>query len=94
MGQSGWEIATILPFGRVVPIGLLDKLNSYGAVREVREVGGEVRVELRDGGVFGAYCQERPLRVELDGVSVKFEWEENLLRVSVGSACGVAIFSE
>jgi hypothetical protein len=91
LGEAGWEIATIVPFGRVAVIGLLDKLNSFGAVGEMSVSGNEVRVGLRDGGVFGAYCVERPRRVLFEEAEAGFLWEGNLLKVEVARAGTVVI---
>jgi raffinose synthase len=92
LGQAGWEIATIVPFGRVAVIGLLDKLNSYGGVRETGGGGNEVWAALRDGGVFGAYCAERPRRVAFEGREVAFGWQDGLLRVEIPAAGRVVVF--
>ena len=91
LGQAGWEIATIVPMGRVAVIGLVDKLNSFGAVGEICVGGNEVRVGLRDGGVFGAYCVARPRGVMFEGAAVGFLWEGSLLRVKVPRAGTVVI---
>ena len=93
LGQAGWEVATIVPFGRVAVIGLLDKLNSFGAVGEMSVSGNEVRVALRDGGVFGAYCVERPRGVMFEGEEVGFLREGNLLRAEIPRAGMVAILA-
>ena len=82
LGQAGWEIATVAPIvGGVAAIGLLDKLNSGGAVMGVKQNGTEAAIQLRDGGLFGAWCERRPLCVEVDGEKAAFHWDEKLLRV-------------
>ncbi|MGN6369577.1 MAG: Sip1-related alpha-galactosidase, partial [Phycisphaerae bacterium] len=95
LAQAGWEIATIVPVGRGEPvavIGLLDKMNSYGAVGETGRGDGEVWAVVRDGGVFGAYCAERPRRVVFEGREMEFAWGDCLLRVEIAGAGKVVVY--
>jgi raffinose synthase len=89
-----WEIATIVPVERgIAPIGLGDKLNAGGAVMRQGWQGESYRIELRDGGDFFAYVEERPARVRVDGEDAEFSYDEGRLSVAIakGVACSVEI---
>jgi hypothetical protein len=90
-----WEIATIVPIERgIAPIGLGDKLNAGGAVVSKAWQGESYRIELRDGGDFLAYVEDRPQRVQVDGQDTEFSYAEGRLGVAIakGGACSVEIW--
>jgi raffinose synthase len=80
-----WELFTIIPvIEGIAPIGLLDQLNSGGAV--VSNAFGPERFELtlRDGGLAGVWTERRPTRVRVDGREVtEFAHRSELLSVDV-----------
>lgn len=62
------EIITIVPFDEdIAPFGLLDKLNSAGAIMEKGYIRNVYRINICDGGRFGACCKNPPVEVTVDG---------------------------
>jgi raffinose synthase len=85
--ERGFELFTIVPIEReFAAIGLVDKLNSAGAVDAVTWLD-ERRCEVivRDGGAFLAWSKDAPASVEVDGGPVVFGYDAQVgaLRVSL-----------
>ncbi len=91
----GFEIFTLVPIvGSVTPIGLADKLNSFGAIAaHGSEPGGGYAVTLRGGGPLAARCDAPPAGVSQDGAPVPFTFdpETRLLRAEVSRSGTVLI---
>ena len=58
---------------RFAPIGLVDLLNSGGAIVDV-EYGGEVRMKVKGAGRLLVYSDVKPRRSLVDGCEAGFEW--------------------
>jgi raffinose synthase len=86
LAERGFELATFVPVERgFAPVGLTSKLNSAGAIARVTWTGAEAcELELRDGGAFLAYCEQRPAAVTVAGQPAVFshETESRALRVA------------
>ena len=81
------EIYTIIKIENgFAPVGLIDKYNSAGAILDIRhELDNRVYVILKDGGKFAAYCDEKPAEVTVNGESISFKYEDNLLETEIYS---------
>jgi hypothetical protein len=67
LGAGEWVIATVVPIERGLAIvGLIDKMNPAAAVRRIHNLGRAIRIDLRDAGTLGLWC-ERPVRLEFQG---------------------------
>ena len=53
-------------------LGLLDKFSSLKAVESVQRQEAEIRVQLREAGRFGFFCQREVLSVRMAGLDVDF----------------------
>jgi raffinose synthase len=91
-----WELFTFVPIrAGFAPIGLVDKLNSAGAIAALsppRPPDGVWRLSLRDAGTFLAYAERAPRRVAFEGEELSFEHDAGTGRLSVrvptaGSLC-------
>jgi hypothetical protein len=89
--QAGWELATVLPVDEIVPIGLVDKLNPHAAVEAITRRGNVAQAAIRDAGMFAAWCQNRPGRVEFNGSPVPFDYHENLLKFHIPAPGSITI---
>ncbi|MBA2482721.1 MAG: hypothetical protein H0V44_18815 [Planctomycetes bacterium] len=76
LAELAFEIVTVAPIvGGVAIIGLADRFNSGGAVASMDpDPRGGVRVELRDGGRFLAWCERKPSVVEVDSRPAAFAY--------------------
>ena len=84
--QGEWEIATIVPIDAdgFAPLGLMDKLNTGQAVMRVeRRSATAVRVQLRDGGKFAAYCEHPPTHLHADARKLVIHYADGLLKANI-----------
>jgi raffinose synthase len=81
--ELDWEIVTLAPLqDGVAVIGLADKLNSGGAIQDLRHASHRVLFRVRDGGELVLYADCAPARVTLDGVSVSMTYDRTVRLVS------------
>ena len=83
------ELVTIVPLNDgIAPLGLLDMLNSAGAITAKGFTRDAYHLSLRDGGRFGACCTAPPRAVHVDGQPHAFTFEAScgLLTVEVADA--------
>jgi raffinose synthase len=94
LGEGGHEFFTLVPVeGGVAVFGLLDKYVGPAAVVGVSREGQRVRVQLVEGGDFGAWLERAPARVEVDGRALPaslYSYAGGLLRVPRASFGGRA----
>ncbi|KAL2340936.1 hypothetical protein Fmac_008876 [Flemingia macrophylla] len=69
------------------PIGLVNMLNSGGAIQslefEFEDHADSVKVGVRGCGEMRVFASEKPLSCTIDGVAVKFDFEDKIVRVQV-----------
>jgi hypothetical protein len=71
------ELFTISPIkDGIAPFGLLDKLNGSHAVNSFIINDGVAKVELKQGGLIGVYCESKPKSVEVDGETQSFKYDK------------------
>jgi raffinose synthase len=92
LGEGGYDFFTIVPMdGGIAVFGLLDKYVGPAAVVGVSRSGRRVRVQLEEGGDFGAWAAYAPARVEIDGRVLPaslYSYKDELLRVPRASFAG------
>ena len=95
LDEGGHDFFTLVPVTDGVAVfGLLDKYVGPAAVLAVSRGAGRVRVQLAEGGEFGAWLERAPARVEVDGRALPasgYGYAGGLLRVpraSFGAATG------
>ncbi len=68
LAKRGFELFTLSPVkGGIAVFGLLDKYLGPAAIVSARRQGGQVEVRLREAGDFGAWLEQPPAKLELDG---------------------------
>ena len=68
MERSEWEIFTFVPLqGNTAVLGLADKYNSGGAIRDLRHETDRTVFNIRDGGDLVLYANQKPASVVVDG---------------------------
>jgi raffinose synthase len=69
-----WEIFSLAPLqGNTAVLGLADKYNSGGAIRDLRYEQGRTLFHIRDGGTLVFYADRSPESVTVDGEPAKCE---------------------
>jgi raffinose synthase len=97
LDQGAFELFTFAPIeAGFAALGLADKLNSGGAVREVvRHSATAIDVLLRDGGRFAAWSEIRPASVKASGEPVAFSYDEKtgalMVDIPTGAATTVSV---
>ena len=85
LGEGGYDFFTIVPVeGGAAVFGLLDKYVGPAAVVGVSRGGQRLKVQLAEGGDFGAWLERAPARVEVDGRALPasaYSYADGLLRV-------------
>ena len=85
LAANSFDLYTLSPVGGGIAVfGLLDKYLSPAAVVSQSRQGRRVEVRLREAGDFGAWLEQPPARVELDGRTLPasaYSYERGLLRV-------------
>ena len=89
LNQLEAELVHVVPIDNgVAALGLIDKDNASAAIcSQGWDIDGSYRVQLKDGGKAGVYCQRKPSRVINDqGKSLKFTFsKDGLLVVKLSS---------
>ncbi|KAK9278327.1 hypothetical protein L1049_027892 [Liquidambar formosana] len=67
------------------PIGLVNMLNAGGAIQSLVSNDDEnsVRIEVRGSGEMRVFASEKPVACRIDGVGVKFSYDDQLVMVQV-----------
>lgn len=67
------------------PIGLVNMLNSGGAVQslEFDDNASLVKIGVRGCGEMRVFTSEKPVCCKIDGVSVEFNYEDKMVRVQI-----------
>lgn len=65
------------------PIGLVNMLNTGGAIQSVKFNQAVVKIGVKGTGEMRAYASERPLACRVNGESVKFGYEDNMVIIQV-----------
>ncbi|MED6159197.1 hypothetical protein PIB30_040054 [Stylosanthes scabra] len=67
------------------PIGLVNMLNSGGAIDSlvIDDKQSRVKIGIKGCGEMRVYASEEPICCKINGVDVKFGYEENMIRVHV-----------
>lgn len=72
LDRCQWEIFTLVPLhGNTAVLGLSDKYNSGGAIRELRNEQVRTRFHIRDGGKLMLYADRAPASVTIEGEPVE-----------------------
>jgi hypothetical protein len=95
LSASGFELFTLSPIGGGIAVfGLLDKYLGPAAVVSQTRQDRQVEVRLREAGDFGAWLEQPPAKVELDGRALPqsaYSYARGLLRIpraSFGAGAG------
>jgi raffinose synthase len=84
LDSLGAEVATLVALDRgLAALGLSNKLSSGAAVLSAAWRGNSYVVELADGGDALLFSEQRPARVEVDGVEAESEWHDGRLTLHV-----------
>lgn len=87
-----YELLTVSPVKvlpkrsiQFAPIGLVTMLNSGGAVQSLVFDNDEnaVRIGVKGCGEMKVFASEKPLMCKIDGVSVEFSYDEQMVMVQV-----------
>ncbi|XP_028769956.1 galactinol--sucrose galactosyltransferase-like [Neltuma alba] len=87
-----FELVTVSPVRvlprtlvQFAPIGLVNMLNSGGAIQsvEIEEHQKLVKIELRGCGEMRMFASEKPISCKINGEDTDFEYEEMMVRVHV-----------
>ncbi|KVI06288.1 galactinol--sucrose galactosyltransferase-like [Cynara cardunculus var. scolymus] len=100
LSPYNYELLTVSPV-RVVgrkavefaPIGLVNMLNSGGAIESVKYDGENVvEIVVRGCGKMAIYASEKPRACLLDGVGIEFGYDERMVIVDVAwpGSCGLS----
>ncbi len=80
--RGGWEMAYVVPLQRGVALfGALDKYLGPVAIQRTAWTGDLLTVELYGGTRFGAYLEQSPAAVTVDGAAARFTFKDHLLVV-------------
>ncbi|KAK6249577.1 hypothetical protein SCA6_003582 [Theobroma cacao] len=78
---------TVLPRKRIqfAPIGLVNMLNSGGAIQSMVFDDGEglVRIGVKGSGEMRVFASDKPSTCKIDGVPVKFDYDEQMVTIHV-----------
>nr|Q8VWN6.1 RecName: Full=Galactinol--sucrose galactosyltransferase; AltName: Full=Raffinose synthase [Pisum sativum]CAD20127.2 raffinose synthase [Pisum sativum] len=87
-----FELMTVSPLKvfskrliQFAPIGLVNMLNSGGAVQslEFDDSASLVKIGVRGCGELSVFASEKPVCCKIDGVSVEFDYEDKMVRVQI-----------
>ncbi|XP_010528235.1 PREDICTED: probable galactinol--sucrose galactosyltransferase 5 [Tarenaya hassleriana] len=65
------------------PIGLVNMLNTGGAIRSLVYHDESVEIGVKGAGEFRVYASRKPVSCKIDGESVEFEYEDSMVSVQV-----------
>lgn len=94
LGQIQFELLTIIPINNgFAPIGLTNKYNSGGVISKLYVANEQIFVDLKDGGDFISYCEERPKAVTVNGIECDFNYdiEHKVLKISIKESCNSVV---
>lgn len=78
---------TVLPEKSIqfAPIGLVNMLNSGGAIQsmEIEKTENLARIGVRGSGEMRVFASEKPARCKIDGEEVEFGYEDNMVRLQL-----------
>lgn len=89
LAERQFELVTLVAIvGGFAAIGLVEKFASQAAIGELAGGAGRYELTLRDGGTFLAWCEQRPVNVEVDGRAASFEFDmtSGALRVPLAAS--------
>lgn len=89
LAERQFELVTLVAVADgFAAIGLVEKFASQAAIGELTGAHGGYELTLRDGGTFLAWCERRPVAVEVDGRAASFDYDAaaRALRVPLTSA--------
>ena len=85
-----FELITVSPITTLgyksvefAPIGLVNMLNSGGAIESVTYVSNRVRVGVKGTGEMRVFASEKPSECYINGENVEFKYEERMVIVQV-----------
>ncbi|EOY20863.1 Raffinose synthase family protein, putative [Theobroma cacao] len=87
-----YELLTVSPVAilpkkqiQFAPIGLVNMLNSGGAIQSLAFDGDEnlVRIGVKGRGELRVFASEKPWACKIDGVPVEFGYDEQMVRIEV-----------
>ncbi|CAF1859130.1 BnaC04g56100D [Brassica napus] len=85
-----FELITVSPVVTIegnsvqfAPIGLVNMLNTSGAVRSLVYHEESVEIGVRGAGEFRVYASKKPVGCKIDGEAVEFGYEESMVMVQV-----------
>ena len=84
LDRGEWEIFTFAPLHRdTAVVGLADKYNAGGAVKDLRHAGGRSAFCVRDGGALVLYAGRLPAAVTVDAAPAACEHDAATGKVAV-----------
>jgi raffinose synthase len=89
-----WEIFTFAPLhGETAVLGLADKYNTGGAVRNLRHQGRTTRCRVRDGGLLICYAARAPAKATLDSrpIVIKYDAGTGIAQLPIAEAGEVTL---
>jgi len=96
--RMGQKLFIIVPVEEdIAPIGLLDKYNAPAAIESVENRADKCLIKLFQGGIFGAYCRNRPIKVLVNHKEMEEErikWDDGLLQINIDDSlthCEIAL---
>ncbi|XP_065042822.1 galactinol--sucrose galactosyltransferase-like [Musa acuminata AAA Group] len=87
----GYELLTVSPVKalpskkavRFAPIGLVNMLNSGGAIQALQVAGSKVKMEVKGAGEIKAFASARPVECRINGEEAGFVYKENMVDLQV-----------
>ncbi|GFP99743.1 galactinol--sucrose galactosyltransferase [Phtheirospermum japonicum] len=68
---------------KFAPIGLVNMLNTSGAIQSMTFTASSVRIGVKGAGEMRVYASERPLACTVNGISVTFGYEDYMVIIHV-----------
>lgn len=65
------------------PIGLVNMLNTGGAIQSFNEEGNSVQIGVRGAGELRVFASEKPTSCRIGGNDVAFEYEQQMVVIHV-----------
>lgn len=65
------------------PIGLVNMLNTGGAIKALTYYAGSVQIEVKGAGEMRVFASERPLVCKVNGANVAFGYEDLMVTIQV-----------
>jgi raffinose synthase len=94
----GVDLKVIVPIQDGIALfGLVDKYISPQAIKNVKQEPGRVKLDLQEGGIFGAYVESRPARIRVNGQdmdSARVRYKDHLLKLDLSHLKGKQVTVE